>query len=284
MQPDSIPETVNFFVETQLRPASFYMPYEHTHSVLEYYFLRRGKCVYMINDSFLHLEAGNILLITLGTKHNTSYTGKECSERVTVYIRRDALPSFLFEKAPELSAMLEHTAKLIPDASGRIQIDALLRRMSALQHTEQKNAGLLMSLYVSELLTITLSHSITAQDIFIPTSALEPDIERALHLIDTGFDQPLSLAQLSGVLKLNPSYFSHKFCQLTGHSFKKYLNNVRLRHAMHRLIVSDDTITKIAADCGFSSSNYFKDLFRSHMGCSPREYRKKHTVSAKTGL
>ena len=35
----------------------------------------------------------------------------------------------------------------------------------------------------------------------------------------------------------------------------------------------DDTITQIALRCGFSDSNYFKDVFKKKYGVTPREYR-----------
>lgn len=47
------------------------------------------------------------------------------------------------------------------------------------------------------------------------------------------------------------------------------------------LLSTDDSITKIALACGFSGSNYFKDLFRREMGCSPREYRRMAGTSSK---
>jgi AraC-like DNA-binding protein len=35
------------------------------------------------------------------------------------------------------------------------------------------------------------------------------------------------------------------------------------------------SITEIALDCGFSSSQYFAKVFRHRMGCMPRIYRLK---------
>ena len=41
------------------------------------------------------------------------------------------------------------------------------------------------------------------------------------------------------------------------------------------LCSTDNTVTKIAMQCGYGSSNYFKDVFKADVGFSPREYRKK---------
>ena len=73
---------------------------------------------------------------------------------------------------------------------------------------------------------------------------------------------------------LSPTYFSRKFRLITGQTFKEHVNYIRLRQATQMLLMTDNSITKIAMLCGFGSSNYFKDLFRASTGRSPREYRK----------
>lgn len=283
MQHEELYEVSDYFIETQSRPASFYMPYEHSHSVLEFYYLRRGSCLYMVNGSFVPLEAGSIIIIPPSVKHNTSYTGSTPSERVAVYIRQEALPSFIFDKAPRLSVMLSSTSRLMLDSEGKRLICMLLSKMQAAQNNSSRSIELLMPIYICELLMLTYIHSMPADDVFIPLRAMDADIEKAIHIMNSGFSEQLSLKQIADSLKLNPSYLSHKFSVLTGHRIKKYLNSIRLRHAAHQLIVSDDSITKIASDCGFSSSNYFKDVFKKDMGCSPREYRGLHSVSRKFG-
>ena len=100
-------------------------------------------------------------------------------------------------------------------------------------------------------------------------------IDKVLKYIETNFNQPLSLEDVAEIANLSPAYFSRKFKKETGITFKDYLNFIRNKRACQALITTDDSVTKIAADCGFSSSNYFKDIFRRMNGISPREYRKR---------
>ncbi|MEP3932587.1 helix-turn-helix transcriptional regulator, partial [Rhodopirellula bahusiensis] len=55
----------------------------------------------------------------------------------------------------------------------------------------------------------------------------------------------------------------------------KYLIQVRIQEASRLLRSTDRSITDIAFDVGFSDSNYFSRQFRTHLGLSPREYRKQ---------
>lgn len=66
-----------------------------------------------------------------------------------------------------------------------------------------------------------------------------------------------------------------KHCQaITNTSPMDYVNRCRLERGAQRLRDEPDTpITQIAADCGFSSSQYFATRFAAQFGVSPREYR-----------
>ena len=48
----------------------------------------------------------------------------------------------------------------------------------------------------------------------------------------------------------------------------------RASAAAQELLATRDSITVIALRCGFSDSNYFKDVFKKKFGVTPREYRK----------
>ena len=67
---------------------------------------------------------------------------------------------------------------------------------------------------------------------------------------------------MAGYCNLSPTYFSRKFRLITGQTFKEHVNYIRLRQATQMLLMTDNSITKIAMLCGFGSSNYFKDLFK----------------------
>ena len=83
---------------------------------------------------------------------------------------------------------------------------------------------------------------------------------------------------MAGQINLSPTYLSKKFRKVTGVTFKEYVNYIRIKQAVQALLTTDDSITKIAVDCGFNSSNYFKDIFRKINGVSPRAFRKQSTA------
>ena len=76
-------------------------------------------------------------------------------------------------------------------------------------------------------------------------------------------------------VNLSPTYLSRKFRKTTGVTFKEYINYIRIKQAVQALLTTDDSITKIAVDCGFNSSNYFKDIFKKINGVSPMAFRRQ---------
>lgn len=51
------------------------------------------------------------------------------------------------------------------------------------------------------------------------------------------------------------------------------LNGLRVQRAERIMRETDQTITKIAHACGFSSSQYFSRLFKEYVGQSPSRWR-----------
>ncbi len=69
------------------------------------------------------------------------------------------------------------------------------------------------------------------------------------------------------------SYFSRRFKDLTGKSFKQYLTMVRLNHAEKELRAADKPITQIAVECGFNNVAYFSTMYKKQTGMSPSAVR-----------
>lgn len=292
-KPNSLPYTAEehtpkehlaFYMESQIRNPSFFMPYEHSHKIPEFYYLRKGQCIYVVNSTYVRLAPGDCIILPAGIRHSTSYSGEENSERISVYINESKLPGSLFTEATEVRELLSTPHKISLDRPSVSGLEDILLRMSKEQFSPSAHSQYIMSLYVSEMLILLASRGKIAADLFIPTKNIDTDIERAIYIISTEYASPtLSLTYVAASLGLNASYFSHKFKASTGFSFTEYVNNIRIRNAAQRLMVTDDTITKIALSCGFNSSNYFKDIFRKQFNCSPREYRNRSSVSSKFG-
>ena len=56
-------------------------------------------------------------------------------------------------------------------------------------------------------------------------------------------------------------------------SLSEYVSSIRAKYAAEQLLSTDDSITNIALNSGFSSQSTFNRTFLKIYGMSPREYR-----------
>jgi len=271
------------YIETMARVPSFYMPYQHTHSAIEIYYLKKGQCTYIINDSYVSVSAGDLIIIPPEVRHSTSYNGRDVSERVVVFAEPEIIPDYFYKKIPAIIEYISKPNKITMNKLSHARLEEMLRKISHEQTHPGKYSDVMESLYICELMTLIASFGTIAQDVYIPEKIIDINIEKAVHIIDTQYNKPLTLEDIASDLMLTPAYFSYKFHKVTGFTFKVYLNNVRMRNAMNMLRTTDDSITKIALACGFNSSNYFKDVFKLYNGCSPRDYKKRTSINSKFG-
>jgi len=96
-----------------------------------------------------------------------------------------------------------------------------------------------------------------------------------LRYLCAHYGEPLTLEQIAEQTHLSKYYLCRLFRRHTGLTIMQYLYEHRLSIARQQLILTDNSISTIAMDCGFSNSSHFCALFKQKEGMSPKEYRKK---------
>ena len=96
-------------------------------------------------------------------------------------------------------------------------------------------------------------------------------VESAKDLLLAHLAEPLSLGALADALSVSPFHLTRVFREHTGRTLTAYLHDLRLRVAVDRL--GDDSLSRIAADLGYSSPSHFTDRFRATFGVPPSQLR-----------
>ena len=109
--------------------------------------------------------------------------------------------------------------------------------------------------------------------------AVHRAVSRALNLLQTRFRENWSLERLASESGLSRARLAQLFRQQIGTSIHKALNKVRVEHAQTLLRDSDLSISQIAADCGFATSQHFARIFRQLIGATAAEYRRDLRVA-----
>jgi AraC-like DNA-binding protein len=96
---------------------------------------------------------------------------------------------------------------------------------------------------------------------------------RARDAMDRTYAQPLDVPSLARIAHVSEAHFIRSFRATFGETPHRYLQRRRVERAMFLLRQTDDSVTDICLDVGFTSLGTFSRTFRTIVGVSPTAYR-----------
>lgn len=88
-------------------------------------------------------------------------------------------------------------------------------------------------------------------------------------------EKDYGVARLVSETMLSPNTILSRFRKLTGLPPQAFVMKCRIRRAMDLLSKGTDSITDVAAELGFSSSQHFATRFRQETGLTPKAWREQ---------
>lgn len=105
----------------------------------------------------------------------------------------------------------------------------------------------------------------------------DDQVSQVNRIIHNAAISDLSIAYISDKMQLSESRMRSIFKQTAGVSLGKYLLNYKLHLAISLLETSKLTISEVAAEAGFHSIQSFSRAFKSKVGQSPNNFKKRHS-------
>ncbi|GLR17143.1 AraC family transcriptional regulator [Portibacter lacus] len=101
-------------------------------------------------------------------------------------------------------------------------------------------------------------------------------IQKAYNFIMMNYKRPdFMIQEVSDVLNMSTSAFSHFFKKHAFRSFSSFLIDLRLGYACNLLLSSDFTMAQISVKSGFNNISNFNRLFKKYKECTPKEYKRR---------
>lgn len=101
----------------------------------------------------------------------------------------------------------------------------------------------------------------------------ETRMEKVRIYCACNYTRSISLGEIAAHVGMNRSAFCTFMRRQTGMTLSEYINDIRLRKTMELLRFTDENISSIAYEAGFSNVTYFNRLFRARYGCNPKTIR-----------
>lgn len=156
------------------------------------------------------------------------------------------------------------------------QIQSLLPLLQAEYETSKEYSEAMMESLITQYFIL----AVRGRTVQLPQNMDHPETKgtlmEALTYLEGHFSEDPTLQETASAVHLSPSYLSKLFTRELGTSYSRFLTEEKINHAQKLLIGTNLSMVEIAAQCGFSNSNYFSDVFKKVIGVAPLTFRNHH--------
>lgn len=268
----------DFYIDLCQRGPNYEMGSFHFHKKYELYYLISGSRRYFIDDSTYLVNAGDIVLVNSDEIHKTGPVGDEGHTRAVMNFNEDLLSPFGGNEKVDLLSCFKRGIHIVsPPMRMRTMIESLFRRIYEERDSSTPASLVMRCCLVCELL-LYIDRFISEQDSELKDNEYirNKTIDDVKCHISAHYNEELSLSDIATKFYLSPSYLSRLFKRVTGLSIVEYINSVRIMSAKNLLEKTDNRISDIARQSGFSTTIHFTRVFKASTSLSPQQYRKVH--------
>lgn len=247
---------------------SFYYPPHYHHDTTELLLVLEGQGEFIINGEKHAGNRGSLLCYNRGVWHEERNTSDKIS---VMYLTFAGLQ---LEELPANHLLSPQTPPCIPLGPHFFDIKQLFTQI-----IEEKTGRNLYSDYIADhLLGVLIGkiHRILEIAAPLPSKKNRSSYEAVLlvkRYMEENYHNPITLEDLSKLVHLNSFHLIQSFKETFGISPIQHLIRYRIDVAQMYLKSYDYTNKEIAEMVGYESDTYFQQIFKKHVGVTPREYR-----------
>jgi len=101
----------------------------------------------------------------------------------------------------------------------------------------------------------------------------DPRIQTVVEYLISHPTERFSISYLCDIAQMSPSSLRRHLKEHTGKTPGDFIKEVRIMVAARQLLATNERISTIAYDLGFTDQNYFSRKFKQVFGVSPSQYR-----------
>lgn len=247
----------------------------HSHNYHELYFLVSGGRRYFIGRKIYDVSPHNLVFVPPFKTHKTTSLNMSGYDRYVLFVYEQRLQSFieLLGKEEFNGLMNCGCLKLPPKAARQIEKD--LETLCNECHSDSPYSQAYLNHLVQDILLCALRYGSKKSASSVESADKIQDVSK---FIQENYDTQITLDDAAKMVYMERTYFSKRFKRLTGLGFQEFLTQTRISAAQRMLKDTNLSIIEISQRCGFSSSNYFGDVFKRWNGISPSDFRKSKKV------
>ena len=231
----------------------------HIHQYAELIFMLEGEMRITVDERDEYIRAGEAAFIFPFQIHKMS------SKSV------NKLAMYLFSPATMVSFMQKHEGTV----GERAVFKPSESTLAVLREKILNNSDNFTLYNVKGFLYLALDDYLSQTELVKSISGTNV-VSKVIAYMYEHFTEPITLEDVASALGYSANYLSHCIQKLYGLNFCTILASLRIETARSLITSTYKTMTEICYECGFGSERTFLRQFKSIMGFSPSEYRKKY--------
>lgn len=246
----------------------------HWHSELELMLVLEGEIELKVGYELLQLRSGDIMLINSDEIHNIKRTSDEAK---IIFVYMDC--NVCYDLFPDIYEILAFWC--YADAFEKLNAnkDLIIKNVNALALAMNKSSSSevisehFQALIKSLIFCYRINHIDPTESGSSTSDGKVDVIYRTIKYMYSNYDHKVNLQDISEQEYMNLFHLSHSFKDITGYSFRDWLNFVRAEQAEKMLLQTSLPLSEIAYKCGFSDVRYLNKHFSKWYQISPNKYR-----------
>jgi len=244
----------------------------HTHKgMIEIYYLASGFQKYCVGETSFDFKGGDVIITSPGIPHGTSNYPEERGCLYWAIIKSSKPMDRLLGFSKKGSQLI--IEKLLKNVNLKFAGTKTMKRSLDLvfQKAEEKK-DTFSRIEISHSLMNFLLEVIHASENHV-NRQIHPCTSRVIEYIQDNCSENIELEFLASICNWSLSHFKHKFKSDTGIPPGDYIQREKIKKATLLLNNTDQSVSTIAWQLGFTSPGYFSTVFRKYTGKSPKIYR-----------
>lgn len=208
------------------------------------HYIAKGSAVYYTEQGTFSAQAGDLIYLPMDIQFTGHYRDRHIISCGFTHFPEALEHNYLPQKLPDafIPQFLDIPKNIMPDSSTLAKFYTLLSQL--LPHLKKSEKNFPQSLEEKIRIFLWRNFTCQVQDIANHFQMSVPNLYRVLK--EAGCQTPNQIKQ-----------------------------EILLQKAMLWLTDTDNTVERISSELGFSSTNYFRKVFKAHTGKSPRAYRQE---------
>ncbi|OPJ57605.1 AraC family transcriptional regulator [Clostridium oryzae] len=256
--------------------------YCHWHEELEILFITRGAAQFHVNGEIYEISEGEIVFISPNEVHTAYRVNNDDVEFYAVLIHSDFVNSMINDIVqqkyiqPLFLSKNDFPVLINKTIEKKLLILPILYDIKNAYFEHKFGYELLIKFKIYELLYKVICYGKQEKRDWKPTKSYKTErIKNVVLYIQKNYKYKITLIDLASSVNMSAGAFCRFFKQYINMTPIEYLNSFRITKATYLLQTTDKKLIDIALDTGFSNINYFTDVFKKVLYCTPTEYRNR---------